>query len=65
MTLQIRIIAQDNGGYLAACLSLPGCSTRGKTREEARRNLDDAVLGYLASVGNFVPANLSSRMIEL
>lgn len=65
MTLHIRISTSDKGGYLAACPSLPGCNTRGATREEARRKLGEAILGYVASVNNFVPDDLSHKLIEV
>lgn len=65
MTLHIRISTCENGGFIAACPTLPGCSTRGQTKDEARRRLNDAIVGYLASVSNFVPDNLSSRFVEV
>lgn len=65
MTLHIRISSCETGGFLAACPSLPGCMTRAQTREEARRKLSEAIVGYLASVNNFVPDRLISNVIEV
>jgi len=65
MTLHIRIRMNDNGSYLAACPSLPGCTSKAQTREEARRKLGEAIVGYLASVNNFVPDDLLNRVVEL
>ena len=65
MTLHIQIRMNDNGGFMAACPSLPGCMSRAQTREEARRKLGEAIVGYLASVNNFVPDDLLSRVVEL
>jgi len=64
MTLHIKISHSENGGFTAACPSLPGCWSRGQTREEARRKIGEAILGYVASVNNFVPDNLMNRLIE-
>jgi predicted RNase H-like HicB family nuclease len=64
MTLHIRIVS-DRGGYMAACPSLPGCMTRGSTREEARTKIGEAIVGYLAAVNNFVPDNLPHKVVEV
>ncbi|MFB3891864.1 MAG: type II toxin-antitoxin system HicB family antitoxin [Phycisphaerae bacterium] len=65
MTLHIRIRHCESGGFLAACPSLPGCSTRAETREEARKRLSEAIVGYLASVNNFVPDDVMNRIVEV
>lgn len=39
----------EEGGYLAEILELPGCITEGDTPEEAYRNLEDAMGGYIAA----------------
>ena len=65
MTLHISIRSCETGGFLAACPSLPGCMTRAQTREEARRKLGEAILGYLASVNNFVPDHLINNVVEV
>jgi len=64
MKLAIRITDSDQGGYKAWCPSLPGCCCRGETQEEARRKLDEAIRGYLAAVGNFVPENVIQELVE-
>lgn len=37
------------GGYVVYVPALPGCMTQGETFEEAQRNAQDAVEGYLAA----------------
>jgi len=39
----------EEGGYLAEVLELPGCITEGDTPEEAYRNLEDAMAGWIAA----------------
>ena len=56
--------AGDDGDYTAYCPSLPGCQTRGHTRSEAVARIDEAIRGYLAAIGNFVPENLERRLVE-
>jgi antitoxin HicB len=46
----------EEGGYLAEVLELPGCITDGDTLEEAYRNLEDAMAGWIeASLENGRP----------
>lgn len=39
--------AEPEGGFTVMVPSLPGCITYGKTLEEARKNVDEAVSLYL------------------
>jgi len=52
-------IEQDEDGkFVSHCPTLPGCWSQGDTRDEAIRNLADAVHGYLASLkkhGDAIP----------
>jgi predicted RNase H-like HicB family nuclease len=36
-----------DGGWIAECISLPGCMSQGETEEEALENLADALAGVL------------------
>ncbi len=38
---------EQEGGYSAQCLELPGAISEGDTKEEALRNVREAVDGYL------------------
>ena len=64
MKLCIVITPDKPRGYTAMCPSLPGCVSRGRTREEAKRRLDEAIRGYIAAVSNFVPENLVQEVVE-
>ncbi len=45
------IIEQDEDGvFIVECPSLPGCISQGKTREEAIKNIGDAINGYIESL---------------
>ena len=41
-TLHIWVWEED-GGFIAKCLDIPGCITEGETREEALTNIHDAI----------------------
>ena len=34
---------EDGGGFIATVPDLPGCTSDGHTREEAARNIEDAI----------------------
>ncbi|MEK7760890.1 MAG: type II toxin-antitoxin system HicB family antitoxin [Nitrospirota bacterium] len=40
----------EDEGYMAYCLSLPGCYSNGKTIEDAKRNMGEAVQQHLQSL---------------
>lgn len=43
---QVLIYPGEDGYYVAECPSLPGCVSQGQTKEEAIRNIKDAIAGY-------------------
>jgi hypothetical protein len=46
--MKVRIVIEpDEDVYVAYCPELPGCVTYGKTEEEARKNIMDAIELYL------------------
>ena len=50
----------DDEGYLAYSPTLPGCFSNGRTIEDARRNIREAIEQHLASLidhGDEVPQN--------
>jgi predicted RNase H-like HicB family nuclease len=64
MKLCVRITQSDRGDFVATCPSLPGCVTRGGSREEAISQLDEAIRGYIAAVGDFVPERVEQYCVE-
>lgn len=53
MSMKYRVRLEpdfEDGGYVVSCPSLPGCISQGETREEALRNIRDAIEGYLFSL---------------
>ena len=68
--MKFRIIIQqdEDGMFVAECPSLPGCISQGKTRQEAKENLKDAVIGYLASLKKHndpIPPSIEEETIEV
>ena len=65
MRLKIVLEPSEEGGYTAIVPSLPGCISEGDSKEEALRNIKEAIELYLDPVDDdqIVPAN--SEIIEL
>ena len=47
MKLRIVLEPSDEGGYTAWVPALPGCISEGATRDEALRNVEEAIHLYL------------------
>ena len=47
---QIILFRGEDGYWVAECPSLPGCISQRKTREEAIKNIREAIQGYIAAL---------------
>ncbi|RKU19893.1 hypothetical protein C6500_09775 [Candidatus Poribacteria bacterium] len=45
---QVVIYPGENGYWIAESLSLPGCISQAKTKQEAVDNIREAIEGYIA-----------------
>lgn len=55
----VSLEADEDGYIVASCPQLPGCHSQGRTRQEAIRNIGEAIRGYIASMkrhGEEIPA---------
>ena len=50
MKFRIIIETGEDGVFVATVPSLPGCISQGNTREEALRNIREAIEGYVESL---------------
>ena len=50
MKLQVVLEPSEEGGFTVSVPSLPGCISEGETREEALRNISEAIELYLEPV---------------
>ncbi len=53
MTFKIFIKKGEDGKYIASVPSLAGCHSQGQTIDEARKNIEEAVKGYLKVAKKF------------
>ncbi len=68
MKFRILIEQDEDGAFVAECPSLPGCISQGKTREDALKNIKDAMAGYLHSLkkhGEPVPYPVTEEVVEV
>ena len=47
MRFKVVLEKSDDGGYTAYVPSLPGCISEGETKEEALKNIQEAIELYL------------------
>ena len=52
MNYKIILEPSDEGGFTASVPSLPGCFSEGESREEAHRNIREAIELYLLPLEN-------------
>ena len=65
MKIKIILEPSEEGGYTTIVPSLPGCISEGDTREEALRNIQEAIELYLEPVEDDQVFTSKSEIIEL
>jgi predicted RNase H-like HicB family nuclease len=65
MHLRVVLEPSDEGGYTAIVPALPGCISEGDTREEALRNIREAVELYLEPVDDDGAFSPNAEQLEI
>jgi predicted RNase H-like HicB family nuclease len=65
MNLKVILEASEDGGFTVTVPSLPGCISEGESREEAIRNIREAIELYLESVEDDHPCASNAELMEL
>ncbi len=68
MKFRISIEQDEDGKFVASCPALPGCWSQGGTRDEAVRNITEAIEAYIESLrkrGAPVPPPITEEVIEV
>jgi len=65
--MKIRVVLEpsDQGGYTITVPSLPGCISEGDTKEEALRNIREAIELYLEPVEDDGSFNPDAEQMEI
>ncbi len=59
---------EGDGGYVVSVPALPGCISQGDTREEALRNIREAIEAYIEDcreAGDPIPTEAGKEIIEV
>jgi predicted RNase H-like HicB family nuclease len=65
MKIKIYLEPSDDGGYTVIVPSLPGCISEGETKEDAVRNIKEAIELYLEPVDDDIVAVHDAESLEL
>jgi len=65
MKLRVVLEPSDEGGYTALVSALPGCISEGDTREEALRNIEEAIRVYLEPVDDDLQGRPDAEVVEI
>lgn len=65
MNFRIVLEPSEEGGYTVTVPALPGCISEGETREEALRNIQEAIHLYLEPVADDEPLGSSAEVLEI
>lgn len=65
MKLQIILEPSEEGGFTAYVPSLPGCISEGNTKEEAVKNIKEAIELYLEPIEDDAEFSPKAEILEL
>lgn len=65
MRLRIILEPSDEGGYTVIVPALPGCISEGDTREDALKNIQEAITLYLEPIEDDLDFMPQAELLEL
>lgn len=68
MKYRVLIEQDEDGIYVAEVPTLPGCISQGHTRDEAIKNIKEAIAAYLESLqahGDPIPPPITEEIVEV
>jgi predicted RNase H-like HicB family nuclease len=66
MKFAVTLDRDEDGVWIVECPSIPGCVSQGATREEALKNIEDAIRGCLqVRAEQGLPLTVETRQIEV
>ncbi len=68
MKFRVLVHQDEDGVFVAEVPSLPGCISQGGTRDEALRNIQEAISGYLDSLrahGEPIPPSIGEEVVDV
>ena len=64
---RVELVGEDDGRWSIGVPALPGCATWGNTKEEALRNIQDALEAYIRDMqksGEEIPKDATIHVID-
>ncbi len=65
MKLKVILEPSEEGGYTVSVPSLPGCISEGDSKQEALRNIKEAIELYLEPVEDDIPRASGTEVMEV
>ena len=66
MKFTVTLDRDEDGVWVAECPAIPGCVSQGPTKEEALKNLDEAIRACLeVRVERGLPLTIETRQLEI
>ena len=68
MKYRVLVEQDEDGFFVAEVPALPGCVSQGDTRQEALKNIREAIAGYLESLEAHqepVPPSIHEEIVEV
>ena len=65
MKLQVIIEKDESGYYVAEVLGMPGCVSQGKTLREVKKNIKEAMRGWIEVMNDKTRKRKSSHTFEV
>ncbi|MDA1311730.1 MAG: type II toxin-antitoxin system HicB family antitoxin [Acidobacteria bacterium] len=68
MKYRVHIEQDEDGWFVVTCPSLPGCVSQGGTRDEALRNIGEAVEAYIESLRKHdepIPPGIQEELVDV
>ncbi|HVA81865.1 MAG TPA: type II toxin-antitoxin system HicB family antitoxin [Candidatus Binataceae bacterium] len=65
---RVLLHRDEDGVFVVEAPALPGCISQGATRQEAVRNISEAIAGYLESLkqhGDPIPEPIDEEIVEI
>ena len=68
MKFRVLVHQDEDGVFVAEVPSLPGCISQGQSRDEALRNVQEAIGGYLESLRAHdepIPPSIGEEVVDV
>jgi predicted RNase H-like HicB family nuclease len=65
MNIKVVLEPSEEGGYTAIVPSLPGCVSEGDSKDEALKNIREAILLYLEPVDDDISLSPDAEEVEV